>query len=89
VFAGGLAGVLDYLPTYPLDVIKTKIQTSKTLKTPGIYETAAKYYKQQGFRFFFKGLGPTCMLAFPLNAIVFIVYDEVIELLDSKALSMN
>jgi hypothetical protein len=81
VIAGGLAGCMDWIPTYPIDVIKTKIQTDKSHTTPGILETVAKYYKLQGIRLFFKGIVPTCILAFPLNAIVFIVYDELIELL--------
>lgn len=81
VIAGGLAGCSDWLPTYSLDVIKTKIQTDKSLVTPGILETISKYYRKEGIRFFFKGVGPTLALAFPLNAIVFIVYDEVIEFL--------
>lgn len=73
---------MDWIPTYPIDVIKTKIQTDKSLTTPSILETTMKYYRMQGPRFFFKGIIPTCVLAFPLNAIVFIVYDEIIEWLE-------
>jgi len=32
VFAGGLAGVMDWVPTYPFDVVKTKIQLSNRRK---------------------------------------------------------
>ena len=81
VIAGGIAGILDWIPTYPLDVVKTKIQTDTSYKTPTIYQTMKKYYKLQGPRFFFKGIIPTWFLAFPLNAIIFITYDEIIEFL--------
>ena len=82
VIAGGLAGCADWIPTYSFDVIKTKIQTDKSLVTPSIMETIVDCYKKEGVRFFFKGLFPTWALAFPLNAIVFVVYDEIIEILD-------
>lgn len=59
VLAGGLAGVMDWIPTYPLDVVKTKIQIDKGPKTPTIAETIVKYYQMQGPRFFFKGIIPT------------------------------
>ena len=32
VLAGGLAGVMDWVPTYPFDVVKTKIQLSNIRK---------------------------------------------------------
>lgn len=81
VVSGGLAGIMDWIPTYPFDVVKTKIQVDRGTKTPSIYETMKKYYKSQGFRFFFKGIVPTCLVVFPMNAITFIIYDEIIELL--------
>ena len=84
VIAGGLAGIMDWLPTYPLDVVKTKIQLNKSKKTPSIMKTMKKYYKKEGIKFFFKGIVPTCALAFPMNAIVFIIYDEIIEKLGGE-----
>lgn len=78
--AGGLAGLWDWIPTYGIDVVKTKIQTDRSEITPTMWETARKYYKSQGIRFFFKGILPTCCWCFPWNAIIFIVYDELRDL---------
>lgn len=82
VIAGGLAGCMDWIPTYPIDVIKTKIQISKEEVPPSMWETSVKFYRLQGVRFFFKGIIPTCMVAFPCNAIVFVTYDEMMELFE-------
>mmetsp|Transcript_31566 Transcript_31566/g.27961 ORF Transcript_31566/g.27961 Transcript_31566/m.27961 type:complete len:116 (+) Transcript_31566:526-873(+) len=86
VLAGGMAGVMDWVPTYPLDVVKTKIQTNPSKKTPSVIEVIKKYYRLQGIKFFFKGIVPTCALAFPMNAMIFIIYDEIIEALNKDEL---
>mmetsp|Transcript_10690 Transcript_10690/g.10566 ORF Transcript_10690/g.10566 Transcript_10690/m.10566 type:complete len:87 (+) Transcript_10690:541-801(+) len=57
--AGGLAGIMDWIPTYPFDVIKTKIQVHKGKEPPGMYQTVKKYHRKQGTKFFFKGVLPT------------------------------
>ena len=82
IIAGGLAGWADYLPTYCFDVVKTTIQTDKGYITPKIVPTIIRLYQTEGIRSFFKGLFPTWVLAFPLNAIVFILYDEIIKFLE-------
>ncbi|CAI2370531.1 unnamed protein product [Moneuplotes crassus] len=79
--SGGIAGIMDWVPTYPFDVVKTKIQVHEGKKAPGILETAKKYYKKQGARFFFKGVLPTCTLAFCANSIIWVLYEEIIDLL--------
>jgi len=84
IIAGGLAGWMDWVPTYPMDVVKTKIQIDKSVRTPGIIETMVKYYKLQGPRFFFKGIIPTWVVAFPCNAIIFLVYDEIVKMLGKE-----
>ena len=81
IIAGGLAGWADFLPTYCFDVVKTVIQTDKSSQTPKVIDTIITLYRTEGIRWFFKGVFPTCVLAFPLNAIVFIVYDEIILVL--------
>lgn len=50
---------MDWVPTYPMDVVKTKIQIHEGATTPGMVETMKKYYKLQGGKFFFKGIIPT------------------------------
>lgn len=64
--------------TYPLDVIKSVQQTLPDT-TPRAQMTlrhvTATAYAQHGWRFFVRGLGTTCLRAFPTNAVTFLVYE--------------
>lgn len=80
--AGGLSGALTWAIIYPFDVIKTRIQTS-SLDTPIEKRRIMYIYRQimqeHGWRFFFRGLGVTLLRAFPVNAIIFPVYEFTLE----------
>jgi len=52
--AGGIAGGL----TTPLDVVKTRLMTSKTLSTNGMIETMVKIYNEEGAAKLFSGVTP-------------------------------
>ena len=69
--AGGIAGILSWVVTYPCDVIKSRFQGD--LK--GIYRSstdcAIKSYYAEGWRMFFQGINSTIIRAFPTNAVTF------------------
>lgn len=74
---GGLAGEALWLASYPLDVVKSKMQTDnlgadKTYK--GMSDCFSKTWQKEGMRGFWKGLGPTCLRAMPVSAGTFFVY---------------
>jgi len=75
--SGGVAGVLGWLATYPLDVIKSRLQTDRLdrPKYSGIIDCTKKSYHQEGWKFFFKGLGPTLARAFIVNGTTFVGYE--------------
>lgn len=82
--AGGCSGALTWVAIYPFDVVKTKIQTAP-LDTPldkrRITYMFHKIQRENGVKFFFRGLGVTLLRAFPVNAIIFPVYEfTLIEL---------
>jgi len=77
VLAGGTAGAASWLVVYPLDVIKTTIQTSTEALPNSIAGVAKFLYKKHGYRVFFKGLGTTVARAFPVNGITFAVYEKM------------
>lgn len=81
--AGGLTGALTWAIVYPFDVIKTQIQTAP-IDTPKHERTIAaatsKIIKEHGWKHLFRGLSVTCIRAFPVNGIIFPVYEYTLLL---------
>ncbi|ODV98591.1 hypothetical protein PACTADRAFT_64731 [Pachysolen tannophilus NRRL Y-2460] len=81
---GATAGYSMWCTAYPIDVIKTKLQ-SDNLNNPK-YKTSLHVikdiYKTTGYRGFFKGFVPTLLRAAPANAITFQVFELTMRLLD-------
>jgi len=75
---GGLAGEALWLASYPLDVVKSKLQTDG-LRTgeqqySGAIDCARKVWAKEGVVGFWRGLAPTLMRAMPVSAGTFFVY---------------
>jgi solute carrier family 25 carnitine/acylcarnitine transporter 20/29 len=81
--SGGIAGVLGWLVTYPLDVIKSRIQTDSFRKPQysGILDCIKKSHNQHGWRIFFKGLVTTLSRAFVVNGTTFVGYELSLSML--------
>ena len=81
--AGGLTGAFTWAIVYPFDVIKTQIQTAP-IDTPRKERTIAavtsKIIKEHGWKHLFRGLSVTCLRAFPVNGIIFPVYEYTLLL---------
>lgn len=93
MIAGGLAGTMSWLGVYPVDVIKTVTQVStdspvagnlKSYKDMNSWEVGVSLYRQYGMKVFFRGLGPTLLRAFPVNATTFFFYEEFKKLLKAN-----
>jgi len=77
-FYGGLAGEALWLSSYPLDVVKSKMQTdgfgaSQRYKT--MRDCFAQTWRAEGMRGFWKGIGPTLLRAMPVSAGTFAVVE--------------
>lgn len=76
--AGGFAGAITWAVVYPVDVIKTRIQTAP-LTTPRsdltMWKVGGNIVRKQGWRCLFRGLGITLVRAFPVNATLFPIYE--------------
>ncbi|KAL7275851.1 carrier protein ymc1 [Rhizina undulata] len=72
---GGLAGEVLWLGSYPLDVVKSKMQSDKLgeERYHNMRDCFKQTWKAEGMRGFWKGLGPTMVRALPVSAGTFFV----------------
>lgn len=85
-FAGGVSGIALWLVTFPIDMIKTKIQAD-SLKNPvysGMIDCFKKTYARGGFKGLYKGLSPCLLRAVPANGATFIGYETASKLLAKR-----
>ncbi|KAI8893215.1 mitochondrial carrier domain-containing protein [Globomyces pollinis-pini] len=74
LFAGGFAGILGWLSTYPVDVVKTRLQSLDEALKPKYKNTfngLRLIAREEGVRVLFAGMGATAIRAFPTNAATF------------------
>ena len=75
IIFGSLSGVFAWISSYPYDIIKSVIQTSDSRMT--IRQAIAKGYKIDGIKFFFKGMGATCVRAVPMECTCLVLYAQL------------
>ncbi|KAF2101564.1 mitochondrial carrier [Rhizodiscina lignyota] len=68
--AGGAAGVAMWIPVFPVDTIKSRIQTAEG--KPTISGVVREVYGRGGIKAFFPGFGPALARAVPANAATFL-----------------
>nr|CAD7591783.1 unnamed protein product [Timema genevievae] len=73
LIAGGLAGTFSWVVTYPVDVIKSRLQADGVGKYDGLMDCFRKSVRSEGFSFLTRGLTSTILRAFPTNAATFTV----------------
>ncbi|XP_019773221.2 mitochondrial basic amino acids transporter [Dendroctonus ponderosae] len=81
LWAGGLAGVISWILIYPIDVIKSRFQLEPSLYKSS-YDCLTKSVNSEGVSCLFRGLLPTVIRAFPVNAVTFTVVTWTMKLLD-------
>jgi len=83
--AGGIAGMGYWVLTFPLDVVKSTMQTDATKISERRYRNwihaAQSIFHSQGFRGFFRGFTPCVLRAFPANAACFWAYEQTRRIL--------
>jgi hypothetical protein len=78
---GALAGMLSWIPVYPIDVVKTLIQnTTGDDKPSSAWTVVYMLYAQRGIFAFFDGLTPKLMRAAVNHAVTFYVYDTLMSM---------
>lgn len=69
LFAGGMAGIAMWVPVFPIDTIKSNLQSSD--KAQSVAEVTRAIYKRGGIKAFFPGVGAALARSFPANAATF------------------
>ena len=68
--AGAAAGVAMWIPVFPVDTVKSRLQTMEGKPTVG--GVIKGLYKNGGLKAFFPGFGPALTRAVPANAATFL-----------------
>ncbi len=68
--AGGAAGVAMWIPVFPIDTVKSRLQSAEG--NLSISATIRQLYSRGGVKAFFPGMGPAMARAVPANAATFL-----------------
>jgi len=82
LFAGGCAGIANWLVALPIDTLKSKLQVAPAGKYPnGIRSVFPELVRNEGYGALYKGFGAVMIRAFPANAACFLGYETAIKML--------
>ena len=78
--AGGIAGIISWMPTYPFDVIKTRMQGDGFGKNQ-MFKSSLHCFRYtiegQGLSILYRGFGSCVYRAFVVNSVVLFVYTQI------------
>lgn len=78
LFAGGLAGAVAQTSIYPMDLVKTRLQTyDKGGRVPNLATLSRDIWVQEGPRAFYRGLFPSLLGIIPYAGIDLTVYETL------------
>jgi solute carrier family 25 carnitine/acylcarnitine transporter 20/29 len=81
LFAGGMAGVANWIIACPFDVVKTIWQTAPVGTYSSILDVVRNLLEKEGPSSLFRGLSPSLLRAFPANAACLLGVETVRSLL--------
>jgi solute carrier family 25 carnitine/acylcarnitine transporter 20/29 len=76
--AGGCAGAAAWTAVYPIDVVKSRIQSSR--KPLSIWKGFREGYREGGLRSFFTGFGTTITRGFVCSGVTFAAVEGILLL---------
>ena len=89
LFAGGMAGIFNWIVAIPPDVLKSRLQTAPEGTYPkGIRDVFKTLMKEEGIKAMYKGATPVFIRAFPANAACFMGYELAMKFLNWIAPSL-
>jgi len=75
LFAGGMAGICNWLVAIPMDVVKSRLQAAPEGMYSGALDVLKKLLQKEGFAALWKGAVPILLRSFPANAACFMGYE--------------
>ena len=81
-FAGGCAGICNWLFAIAPDTLKSRLQTAPEGKYTSILQVYRDLVRAEGHRALFKGLTPVVLRAFPANAFCFLGFELALRVLN-------
>ncbi|ETN78061.1 hypothetical protein NECAME_03020 [Necator americanus] len=85
LFAGGCAGVAGWLSVCPLEVVKNRIQVENVACKTTATEVARRIWRHEGASAFYRGGLTMSIRGFIVNAVVFLVYENIFSLIDAAS----
>lgn len=86
LFAGGIAGIFNWLVAIPPDVLKSRLQTAPEGKYPnGIRSVFRELMAEEGIFALYRGVTPVMLRAFPANAACFLGYEIAMKFMNYLA----
>ncbi|XP_063218847.1 congested-like trachea protein [Bacillus rossius redtenbacheri] len=86
IFAGGMAGIANWMIGMPADVLKSRLQTAPEGTYPkGMRDVFKVLIRQEGVTALYKGIVPVLLRAFPANAACFIGFEASMKFLNTIA----
>lgn len=89
MLAGALAGIFEHSLMYPIDSIKTRIQTSNGSINRSLTESIKKISSTEGLRSLWKGISAVVVGAGPAHAVYFGVYEHFKSTLINTHIRLN
>ncbi|KAH8835730.1 mitochondrial carrier [Flagelloscypha sp. PMI_526] len=93
-FAGGFASFAFWITAIAPDTVKNRMMSwpypnpystiQASTRRPTFIGVARQIYTTDGYRGFFRGLGPCLLRAFPVNACAYFVYEGILNILGAE-----
>ena len=85
-FAGGMAGIFNWLVAIPADVLKSRFQIAPEGTYNGVRDVLKELLAKEGPMALYKGIGPVMVRAFPANAACFLGVEVAYKFLNTVGL---
>lgn len=76
--------LLGWSLAFPMDLVKSRIQSSSTTTPAPVASVFRLIYQKQGLRGFYRGWSSAVIRAFPANAGLFLGYEMAIKFMAGK-----